>query len=283
MNDTLREYCSYGSFILPLLRVKKIIKPQKVQWGNKHQYFLHYSSSTSLNNTLVIYIHGGGWNNGSPADFHFIGQKIALEGYDCMMPGYRKSPKHHYDDIVEDIFNGFNHIKKHLTEQNLNYSKIVVIGSSAGAHLGALLCFDTALQSRFDIAPNTFSGFISLAGPLCFDLPQTSTLNILMKDLFGSKDKNIWKQGEPISKLQRKQTTQTLIIQSKHDGLIGYEQAKCFFDRMIQLDIPVQIIDVPEKQNTHSAYSAGIFLKDKSSSPTLDKVFGWLNNHKLMP
>lgn len=278
MNDTLREYFSYGSFILPLMKVKKQITPQKVQWGNKHQYFLHYSSANKTSNTLVIYIHGGGWNNGSPADFHFIGQKIAMEGYDCIMPGYRKSPKYHYEDITDDIFVGFNKINTYLAEHKLSYSRMVVIGSSAGAHLGALLCFDTETQDKHHISPDIFHGFISLAGPLCFDYPQTHTLNILLKDLFGSKDRSIWKCGEPLSKLQQKVTTKTLLIQSKHDGLVGYEQANRFFDRLTKLGIPAKIADVHEKQNTHSAYSAGIFLKERSQSPTLNLVFEWLEN-----
>ncbi len=276
MNDTLREYCSYGQFILPLLKVKKQITPQKIQWGNKHQYFLDYAAACPISSTLVIYIHGGGWNSGSPKDFHFIGQRIALEGYDCIMPGYRKSPKYHYEDIVDDIFAGFVHIRNHLATHARNYDKIIVMGSSAGAHLGALLCFDTQMQSQFQIPPDTFSGFISLAGPLCFDFPQTGTLNILLKDLFGTKDKASWKKGEPLSKLQQKVPVKTLLIQSSHDGLVGYEQAKHFLERLTALGIPAALTDVPEKQNTHSAYSAGIFLKNKAQSPTLTKIFDWL-------
>lgn len=276
MNDTLREYFSYGSFIIPLLKVKKIIAPVKVQWGNKNQYFLHYSSPSPKSDTLVIYIHGGGWNNGSPADFHFIGQRIALEGFDCIMPGYRKSPKYHYDEIVDDVFNGYLEIKKYLASQHNTYSKIIVMGSSAGAHLGALLCFDTEKQKKIGIDSSDFAGLITLGGPLCFDYPQTGTLNILLKDLFASKDRAVWKCGEPISKLETKTDTKLLIIQSRHDGLIGYEQAETFYKHAAMLGMEAEICDVLEKQNTHSAYSAGIFLKERSESQTLDKVFQWI-------
>ncbi len=276
MNDTLREYFSYGSFIIPLLKVKKIITPVKVQWGNKNQYFLHYSSPSPKNDTLVIYIHGGGWNNGSPADFHFIGQRIALEGFDCILPGYRKSPKYHYDEIVDDVFKGYLEIKKYIAGSKRTYSKIIVMGSSAGAHLGALLCFDTERQKKIGIDANEFSGLISLGGPLCFDYQQTGTLNILMKDLFASKDRAVWKRGEPISKLTTNTNTRLLLIQSRHDGLIGYEQAEAFYKQAIGLGMQAEIYDVPEKKNTHSAYSAGIFLKERIESPTRDKVFEWI-------
>ena len=276
MNDTLREYCSYGNFIIPLLKVKKILKPIKIQWGNKSQYFLYYTSSNSKNKTLVIYIHGGGWNSGSPSDFHFIGQKIALKGYDCIMLGYRKSPKYHYDDIIADIFKGFSEVKQYILTQKLDYSKIIVMGSSAGAHLGALLCYDLKQQQKYAIHASEFHGFISLGGPLCFDLPQTYVLNKLMKDLFSSKDLSVWKQGEPILKLASGQNTRMLIIQSKHDGVVGFQQAEKFYKKAITLGISAELCDVLEKQNTHSAYSAGIFLKEPEESSTLCKLFNWI-------
>lgn len=276
MNDTLREYFSYGSFIMPLLKVKKEIIPRKIQWGDKCQYFLHYSAPAPKSDTLVLYIHGGGWNSGSPKDFHFIGQKIAKEGFDCIMPGYRKSPKFRYEDIADDIFRGYAHIRKYLASQEKTYSKVVVMGSSAGGHLGALLCVDRTQQEKYGILSDEFAGFISFGGPVCFDFPQTWTLNTLMKDLFGSKDLSVWKTGEPLSKFQEKSNTKMLFIQSRHDGLIGYEQAEKFYARARELGMKAEICDVPEKQNTHSAYTAGIFLKDRSESTTLDKVFEWI-------
>lgn len=278
MNDTLREYLSYGSFILPLIKCRKTITPDKLQWKDNDRYFLYFPSPCKKNDTLVIYIHGGGWNSGSPSDFHFIGQKIANEGYDCILPGYRKAPKAHFEEISEDIFIGYTEIKKYLSDKGLGYSKIVVIGSSAGAHLGALLCYDSERQEKYGISADEFDGYISLAGPLCFDLPQTNALNTLGANMFGSKDKSEWKKGEPISKLKKDQKTKAMLIQSRHDGIIGFEQAEKFRERAIELGIPAELFEVTEKKDTHSAYSAGIFLSERAKSPTLDKVFKWLGN-----
>lgn len=281
MNDTLREYLSYGSFILPLISCKKTLMPERVQWSDKDRYFLHFSSPCKTNDTLVLYIHGGGWNSGSPSDFHFIGQKIALEGYDCIMPGYRKAPKAHFEEIIDDIFSGYCEIKKYLSEKNLSYSEIIVTGSSAGAHLGALLFCDSKRQKKYNIAPDEFDGFISLAGPLCFELPQTSAADTLAANMFGSKDKSAWTKGEPLSMLEKGQKTKMLLIQSRHDGIIGFEQAELFCRRARELDIPAELYEVTEKRNTHSAYSAGIFLRERRDSPTLDKFFEWLEKHRI--
>lgn len=277
MNDTLREYLSYGSVLIPLLKVKKIIKPTKVQWGDKNQYFLHYKS-LSENSILVIYIHGGGWNSGSPSQFHFIGQKFALEGYDCIMPGYRKSPKYHYEDIADDIFNGFVKIEEYIKNNNLSYSKIIIAGSSAGAHLGTLLCSDCEMQRKYGIDGSKLSGLISLAGPLCFDSPRTFELNKLAGDMFGNKDIAEWKKGEPIHKLSQGSSTKMLIIQSRHDGIVGFEQAEKFVARATELGISAEFYEVTEKRNTHSLYSAGIFLWEREQSPLLNKVLEWIEN-----
>ena len=46
---------------------------------------------------------------------------------------------------------------------------IIVVGSSAGAHLGALLVYDRSLQEKYGIKRDIFKGFISLSGPLVFE------------------------------------------------------------------------------------------------------------------
>ena len=60
MNDMLREFTSYGQFLIPLLTVKHDIEPERVQWGDKQQYFLHYTAPERKADTVVIYLHGGG-------------------------------------------------------------------------------------------------------------------------------------------------------------------------------------------------------------------------------
>lgn len=273
MNDTLREYLSYGQLIVPILKIKKNMQPEEVNWGDRDQYFLYYPSPCKKADTLVVYIHGGGWNAGSPKDFYFIGQKIALEGFDCMMLGYRKASKYHYPEISEDIFEGYVKLREHLKRKGCKHSKTVIMGSSAGAHLGALLCFDRERQAQHNIQTDEFDGFISLAGPLCFDYPQTGACNQLMKNFFGDGDSLSWKVGDPSLKLKEYQKTKLLLIQSKHDGIIGFEQAKAFADKAESLHMSIRFYEVQEKQNTHSAYSAGIFLKDRKDSPTLEQVF----------
>lgn len=278
MNDTLREYLSYGKFIRPYLKAKKTIKPQEVRWGDKNQYFLFFPSPCKKKNTLVIYFHGGGWNSNSPKLHSFIGQKIGQEGFDCIMAGYRKAPRHRFVEIITDVFVGFQKIQQFVEENGLQYEKTVVMGSSAGAHLAALLCCDTALQNQFGFSPDAVDACIALAGPLCFDDPQTGALNYLLKGLFGTKDKSVWKKGEPYVRLTQHVPVSFFMIHSPHDGLVGYEQAQAFHEKAQQLGIPSSFYTVDDPWDTHSAYCAGIFLQDRKESSTLEKVLDILEN-----
>lgn len=276
MNDTTREYLSYGKLFLPLLKCKKIISFQEHRWGNKDQYFLHFTSPSKKSDTLVIYIHGGGWNSNSPKQHYFIGQKVALEGYDCIMPGYRKTPKFGYEEISDDIFHGYAEIKKYLLEKKFSYSKIVVMGSSAGAHLGALLCFDEEKKKQYNISSDEFSGLISLAGPVSFEFSRTPAQDTLLSYLFKSKNPADWKKGEPYSKMTSLKNFKLFAVQSEHDGIVCMDQAKEFCKKAESLKIPAKLYEVTDDWNTHTLYCAGIFLLNRHDSNTLETVFRFI-------
>ncbi len=273
MNDTFREYTSYGKVVLPLLKLKHVIKPVLRQWGNKDQYFLFFRAPKAREKKLVIYLHGGGWNSNSPKLHYYIGQKFATEGYDCVMLGYRKAPKVRYPMIVEDVFTGYRKSMAYLREKGLSYDKVIVSGSSAGGHLAALLCFDEERKAAHGIREDAFSALLSLAGPLSFDHEQTGSLNHLLKGLFGTKDREVWKSGEPIRKMTKQEPLKVFLIQSKHDGLVGYEQADDFYKKALKLGMEAQLYPVADVWDTHSLYCVGCFLQEKETSDTLKTVF----------
>ena len=104
MYDSLRENLSYFGLYKRMFKVKKVINSQKVYYGNdKEQYFLYYEPLNVNSDKVVIWVHGGGWNAGSPVFFDFVGQCIAQEGYRFVSLGYRLSPKNKYPCQIEDV------------------------------------------------------------------------------------------------------------------------------------------------------------------------------------
>ena len=271
--DLLREFASYPALLGRLIKYKPVIHPVQMSYGlHKDQYCLHFVPLEQPREKVVVYLHGGGWNSGTPALFSFIGQRFALSGYHCVMIGYRKAPAHRFPVQIEDVCTGYQKTLEYLEWRGIGARQIVVVGSSAGAHLGALLCYDRPLQQHFHIDSVRICGFAGLGGPYCFDCKPTFPLQRLTKQLFPPQyDRS---QGEPYHKLTRGQHIPMLIIHGRHDGAVSCENALEFFARARRLDIPAQFYLIPTKRDNHSSYTAGIFLEDEV--PTLKALLDWI-------
>ncbi|MDE5716447.1 MAG: alpha/beta hydrolase, partial [Lachnospiraceae bacterium] len=126
---------------MKMLKVKKKIKPQSVSFGNdRQQYFLYYEPKNRTSDKVIVWVHGGGWNAGSPKLFDFVGQCVAGNGYRFLSLGYRLSPKNKYPCQIEDVCGGYKAAIAFLNKKGIDTSKIVISGPSAGAHLSAILC-----------------------------------------------------------------------------------------------------------------------------------------------
>lgn len=67
MKDFWRESFSYVGLCRKMNSVKKIVEPKSVSFGeDKEQYFLYYEPARTVSNKIVVWVHGGGWNAGSP-------------------------------------------------------------------------------------------------------------------------------------------------------------------------------------------------------------------------
>ncbi len=269
------EYASYPVLFYKMLTCKKIVKPTRINFGNhKAQYFLYFEPTKKLSDKVILYIHGGGWNSGGPSMFKFIGQKFALSGYTCIVMGYRKAPSYHFKEQMEDICNGYKRVVDFLKEKKINNNKIIITGSSAGAHLGALLCYDKDLHQQYEMNIEHIAGYIGLGGPFYFNGKNTRTLWKLATVLFG-KEKN-WEIGEPFCKLSKGQKIQMLLIHSKRDEVVCDENSLNFYDKAVLCKIPATLYTVLPKADNHSSYSAGIFLEERDNCKTLDELLNWI-------
>lgn len=274
MMDYLREMASYPGLYRRIAKTEKTVAPERVSFGSdKNQYLLHFAPKSEAKRTIVVWIHGGGWNAGTPDDFLFVGQRFALEGYHCLSLGYRLSPKNKYPAQLEDVCAGFQKGIKALKAQGIDCSQVVVTGPSAGAQLAAALCYDPAARTEYgvDIAP--IAGYIGVAGPYLFQAKRTWTLRLLLKQLFArGYDRT---KAEPCSFLAKSRIPM-LLIHSRHDGVIDFSSAEAFLEKANSLGIPCELYEVQDRMNTHSAYSTGMFLETRAANQALDKLFGWI-------
>lgn len=115
-------------------------------WYTQFYNFLYYEPEQTASDKVIIWVHGGGWNAGTPKYFDFVGQCVANAGYHFVSIGYRLSPKNKYPCQIEDVCNGYKAAIQCLNERNIDTSKVIVSGSSAGAHLSSILCYSKSVQ-----------------------------------------------------------------------------------------------------------------------------------------
>ena len=274
MNDYLRETMSYFGLYRKMFHVRKKIKPEKVSFGShKDQYFLYYEPADVTSGKIIVWVHGGGWNAGNPRFFDYVGQCACDQGYRFVSVGYRLSPKYKYPVQLRDVCAGYNAAVSFLKERGIDVSQIIVAGPSAGAHLTSIMCYCPKVQKKYDVDISNIIGFIGSGGPYSFRDDQSLTLKLLLNQLFrkGYNRRN----GEPVA-LMAHNHIPMLLIQSRHDGLLEYGCAEDFAKRAEAVGNTCELYSVTDKKNTHSWYTAGMFLETREENKGLDKLFSWI-------
>jgi len=93
-------------------------------------------------NTLILYMHGGGFVVGGLESHHGVcGELSAAAGCALVSVDYRLAPEHSHPAQIEDCLTIFRHFCS-------TYDRIIVAGDSAGANLAAALCVATLDKPR---------------------------------------------------------------------------------------------------------------------------------------
>ncbi|MDQ8193021.1 alpha/beta hydrolase [Coraliomargarita sp. SDUM461004] len=101
---------------------------------------------------VVFYIHGGAWVTGNKDNFYRQSFRMASEN---QIAGVRieyrwKSHGGDYLDVIGDVMDSIDSIRQRADELNLDFTRVGIAGSSAGAHLGAIAAQHTPECISFD-------------------------------------------------------------------------------------------------------------------------------------
>lgn len=118
-----------------------------------------------ISEATFIYLHGGGLEGGAKDgdDCLRIAADLAKAGYAVAMPNYRLYPEARFPDFIEDAALAAKWTFAHADQYGCG-ARIYLGGSSAGAYLAGMLCFDRRYLDAVGLAPERFSGFVLDAG-----------------------------------------------------------------------------------------------------------------------
>jgi len=240
--------------IIKLFKVgisQKIVPKTLVYTGINSKYSLNldFYKPDSINGTpypCIIVIHGGSWHGGDKLQLSDINSLLALKGYAVASIDYRLAPEAQWPCQKDDVLDAVNYIKSHSNELNIDATKLVLLGRSAGAQLAtsvAYLAKDKAIK-----------GVISIYGPqdLKFAWDHRSprdvldTYSIFKAYLGGSPSEfpESYKESSAIMNVSS-ESPPMLLIHGKLDTLVWYKQSERMDIKLTEFKVPHYYLSLP--------------------------------------
>lgn len=120
------------------LRTKENIVYKKLS-GKRSLNVSVYRPDDKQTYPVVLMIHGGGWNSGSPDMQKALALNLAKKGFATVTVEYRLIPEALYPAGVEDLNDAVRWLHDNASKYNFDKNKIAVSGCSAGGQLAALI------------------------------------------------------------------------------------------------------------------------------------------------
>ncbi|MFK7602780.1 alpha/beta hydrolase [Deinococcus sp. SM5_A1] len=128
-----------------------------------------YAPKNVHNAPVVLFIHGGSWQNGSKDGHKFVGVSLARAGYITGVMNYRLAPEHRYPEYIQDAAAALRVLRDSATSYGGSPDNLFVMGHSAGG-FNAVEVVDNARWLREAGVPiSAVRGVIGVAGPYTYD------------------------------------------------------------------------------------------------------------------
>jgi acetyl esterase/lipase len=214
----------------------------------------------------LVYVHGGSWMQGDKSEAVMLARGMSMQGYLVVSLNYRLYPAGKFPNMIEDVKCGIRSLRAHASEYNLDPNRIAAIGPSAGAHLVSLL--GTSDQSAgWDVGEyldqsSRVQAVIAMA-PVTDLTRNFPNADIEAMRHVGFGEDNIV-QASPITHVTADDPP-FLLIHGDQDTFVPSEQSQLIYDRLVQMNVPAQLIIV--KNAGHS-----FVAPDGSATPTVAEI-----------
>ncbi|MCB9782080.1 MAG: alpha/beta hydrolase [Candidatus Omnitrophica bacterium] len=186
---------------------------------------------------LLVFIHGGAWRGGKPADYHYYCVKFAKLGYAVATVSYRFSQEAKFPAALEDVTDSVRWLREHAEEYNYDPNRIALIGGSAGGHLSMLVGY--TWDEMTEDGKNPIKVVVDIYGPADlttdFAIGNKVVINFIGDTYENAKQK--YEDASPIFQLDKKDPP-TLIIHGTIDETVPIVQSDMLEEKLNELGIP---------------------------------------------
>ncbi len=138
-------------------------KAKNLSYGDldRQKLDIYRAESPRANAPVLLFIHGGSWEDGSKDIYKFLAEGFTSEGFDVVVPNYRLYPDAVYPQMIEDSAKAVA-----FAAQQYPGRPLVVMGHSAGAYNALMVGLNKDYLSAEGAALcQTVAGLVSLSGP----------------------------------------------------------------------------------------------------------------------
>jgi acetyl esterase/lipase len=117
---------------------------------------------------LLMFVHGGGWEDGSKDVYAFAGKRFAAEGYLTAVPSYTLLPEGVYDVFMADMAAALAAAIEAAPDQGWDGEHVFLVGHSAGAYNVVQLALAPEFLAQEGLSTGVIDGVAGLSGPYDF-------------------------------------------------------------------------------------------------------------------
>lgn len=195
--------------------------------------FLPDSIDKTKRNPVMVYFSGGSWTKGNP-EWAFYGcHSYAKKGWIGISVEYRLADRHETTpfEAVKDARSAIRWLRVNADTYNIDTTRIVATGNSAGGHLVLTTALATDWNEDSDNLKYSAAPNLLLVNAGVYNLYAESSTDWITRDL---ADKSLAKKISPIH-LLRTGLPPILIIHGTNDQSVDYASAKDFAEEMEKL------------------------------------------------
>ena len=164
-----------------------------------------------------------------------------------LYPSSKGCPNVKYPTFLEDAAGAVAWVKAHISEY-CKMDSLIVGGSSTGAYLSAMLCFDRKWLGAHGIVPTDIDGFIH-------DSPQLTTHYSILKEKGLANNRVMIDESAPLYYVgTEKEYPSMLFINAEHDSHTRLSQTKLMVTALKNLGHTAPKIQSVVLEGTHCSY-----------------------------
>lgn len=194
----------------------------------------------------VIVVHGGSWKSGDNTQLPELNSILAKQGYHVAAINYRLAPDAKSPAPVEDIRHVLHFLRTQSETWQIDTSRFVLLGRSAGAQIALLAAYtlnDPSIKGVIDFygPADMVWGYSVPSNPLVMDSRK------VMEDYLGGPYDRFVKKYEDSSPIRfvTSHSPPTLLIHGQNDVLVAYEHSRRLNKKLTEHHVRHYLLTLP--------------------------------------